>query len=254
MDTHLLKEIILEQEEIFAYEDKKEILRDALFQISDLIDIPHIIVITGLRRSGKSTLLRQIRKKYFRDENVYYFNFEDERLVNMSVEDMNVLYETFLEIKGRSKIFFLDEVQNIEGWEMFARRLYDRGFKFFITGSNNSMLSRELGSRLTGRYVGIEVFPFSFKEYLDFVDIRTLDPVTTEERAMVRRAYNDYFTRGGMPEYLRYGRKEIIKALYDNILYRDILVRYGLHDERALKELSMYLISNCSSEIEKHCL
>ena len=249
MDTHLLKEIILEQEEIFAAEDKEEILRDALFQISDMIDIPHIIVITGLRRSGKSTLLRQIRKKYFQDETVYYFNFEDERLVDMTVEDMNVLYETFLEIKGRSKIFFLDEVQNIEGWEMFARRLYDRGFKFFITGSNTSMLSRELGSRLTGRYVGIEVFPFSFKEYLNFVGVQILDPVTTEERAMVRRAYNDYFTRGGMPEYLRYGRKEIIKALYDNILYRDILVRYGLHDERALKELSMYLISNCSSEI-----
>ena len=249
MDTHLLKEIILEQEEIFASEDKEEIPRDVLFQISDLIDIPHIIVITGLRRSGKSTLMKQIRKKYFPDETVYYFNFEDERLVNMNVEDMNVLYETFLETKGRSEIFFLDEIQNIKGWEIFARRLYDRGFKFFITGSNTSMLSRELGSRLTGRYVGIEVFPFSFKEYLDFVDVKVLDPQTTEERAMVRKAYNDYFTRGGMPEYLRYERMEIIKALYDNILYRDILVRYGLKEERALKELSMYLISNSSSEI-----
>lgn len=249
MDAHLLKEIILEQVDIFASEDKEEVLRDVLFKISDLIDIPHMIVITGLRRSGKSTLLKQIRKKYFPDENVYYFNFEDERLVSMIVEDMNLLYETFLEIKGPSKIFFLDEIQNIEGWEMFARRLYDRGFKFFITGSNTSMLSRELGSRLTGRYVGIEVFPFSFREYLNFVGVRILDPVTTEERAAVKKAYNDYFTQGGMPEYLRYGRKEIIEALYDNILYRDILVRYGLKEERTMKELSMYLISNCSSEI-----
>ena len=249
MDAHLLKEIILEQVDIFASEDKEEVLRDVLFKISDLIDIPHMIVITGLRRSGKSTLLKQIRKKYFPDENVYYFNFEDERLVSMIVEDMNLLYETFLEIKGPSKIFFLDEIRNIEGWEMFARRLYDRGFKFFITGSNTSMLSRELGSRLTGRYVGIEVFPFSFREYLNFVGVRILDPVTTEERAAVKKAYNDYFTQGGMPEYLRYGRKEIIEALYDNILYRDILVRYGLKEERTMKELSMYLISNCSSEI-----
>ncbi len=249
MDSHLLKEIILEQEKIFTSYDEDEISREVLSRISELIDLPHILVITGLRRSGKSTLLKQIRRKYFPDETVYYFNFEDERLVSMNVEDMNLLYETFLEMKGSSKIFFLDEIQNIKGWEMFVRRLHDRGFKFFITGSNTSMLSRELGSRLTGRYVGVEVFPFSFREYMDVVDVRIRDPATTEERAVVKKAYNNYFERGGMPEYLRYGRREIIEALYDNILYRDILVRYGLKEERTLKELSMYLISNCSSEI-----
>ena len=249
MYTASLKQLILEQEEVFTFEDENEVIRDALGQIAAFVDIPHIVVISGLRRSGKSTLLKQIRKKYYPNETVYYFNFEDERIADMKIEDMNILLETLLEIKGSSRVFFLDEVQNIKGWEMFVRRLYDKGFKFFITGSNTSMLSRELGSRLTGRYVNIEVFPFSFKEYLDLVDVKILDPVTTEERAIIKKAYNKYFTQGGMPEYLRYQRSEIIKVLYENLLYRDVIGRYGLKDERAIKELSMYLISNCSSEI-----
>jgi len=251
MNTDILKEVILEQKQYFEEEteDEEEIPRDALVDIIETIDIPHVVVISGLRRSGKSTLLRQIRNKFYKKKVVYYFNFEDERLIKMTNEDMNDLYEAFLELYGESKVFFLDEVQNVDGWEMFVRRLYDQKFKFFITGSNASMLSRELGSRLTGRYVSVEVFPFSFKEFLRFNKMEIPEVLTTKDRAAVKKAYRDYFERGGMPEFLRYDRMGIIQTLYENILYKDILVRYGLQDERVMKELAMYLISNCSSEI-----
>jgi predicted AAA+ superfamily ATPase len=127
--------------------------------------------------------------------------------------------------------------------------MYDRGFKFIITGSNSSLLSRELGTKLTGRYVGLELYPFSFLEFLKFKGISFSKEPLTEERGLIKGAFNEYLEKGGIPEYLRFENAEILKTLYENILYKDILVRYGLGDEKALRELSLYLFSNYASEI-----
>ncbi len=129
-----------------------------------------IVVISGVRRCGKSVLLQQIREK--QKEKDYYINFDDDRLVLFSLEHFQDLYEVFIELFGKQKTYYLDEIQNISGWERFVRRLYDEGNKVFVTGSNANLLSRELGTHLTGRYVQIELFPFSFDEYLNIKKVK----------------------------------------------------------------------------------
>ena len=140
-----LEDILLDQRELF--ESKRNwILRDVDFE--KYIKTSHITIISGIRRSGKSTLLRQFAEKY---ENYYYINFDDERLINFTVQDfadmMMLLQKQFL-----ARTVFIDEIQNIEGWERFIRRIHDEEYKIFITGSNAKLLSSELGTHLTGRY------------------------------------------------------------------------------------------------------
>ncbi|AKB27363.1 hypothetical protein MSSIT_0644 [Methanosarcina siciliae T4/M] len=250
MDIQVLKEIIREQKAVFEAEGSERLVeREALKKVSEFLKLPHVLVISGLRRSGKSTLLKQIRKNFYGNRPVYYFNFEDERLIGFVAEDFNLLYETFIELFGKSQVFFFDEIQNVEGWELFVRRMYERGFKFIITGSNSSLLSRELGTRLTGRYVGLELYPFSFPEFLKFKGVIFPEEPLTEERGLIKNAFNEYLEKGGIPEYLLFENAELLKTFYDNILYKDILVRYGLGDEKALRELALYLFSNYATEI-----
>ncbi|AKB31303.1 hypothetical protein MSSIH_0613 [Methanosarcina siciliae HI350] len=250
MDIQVLKEIIREQKAVFEAEGSERLVeREALKKVSEFLKLPHVLVISGLRRSGKSTLLKQIRKNFYGNRPVYYFNFEDERLIGFVAEDFNLLYETFIELFGKSQVFFFDEIQNVEGWELFVRRMYERGFKFIITGSNSSLLSRELGTRLTGRYVGLELYPFSFPEFLKFKGVIFPEEPLTEERGLIKNAFNEYLEKGGIPEYLLFENVKLLKTFYDNILYKDILVRYGLGDEKALRELALYIFSNYATEI-----
>ncbi|MCD4702732.1 MAG: ATP-binding protein [Methanosarcinaceae archaeon] len=251
MNTKILRELILDQKDRFEREDALEnfVPRTALHKVGEYLKLPHILVITGMRRAGKSTLLKQIKKRFYDSETIYYFNFDDERLVNFTVNDFDLLYETFIEVQKKSNVFFFDEIQNIAGWEMFVRRMYDNGFRFIITGSNSSMLSRELGSRLTGRYMSIELFPFSFEEFLCFKNIGCPDVLLTQDRGLIKNAFNEYLSDGGIPEYLMYKNEDLLAILYENILYRDIFARYNLNDESSLLELAHYLFSNYSTEI-----
>jgi predicted AAA+ superfamily ATPase len=130
--------------------------------------LPHAVIISGLRRAGKSTLLAQMAHQLGREQ-FYYLNFEDDRFINFNAGDFNDLYQVLMEVFVQRRIFIIDEIQNISGWEHFVRRFMDQGFKFYISGSNAVLLSRELGSRLTGRYVPIELFPFFSKNSLLFV-------------------------------------------------------------------------------------
>ncbi len=247
MEKALLKEIILEQQKEIEQKINGGTERTELSQLNKYLKLPHTIIIAGIRRAGKSTLLLQIMENFYKD-NCYYFNFEDERLLNFEVEDFNMLYELFLEIKGKKKTFFFDEIQNISGWENFVRRMQDQKNKFFITGSNASLLSKELGTKLTGRYVYVELLPFSFKEYLFFKNV-SFDKNSffqTEERAKLKKSFNNYLKDGGMPEYLKYKEKEILIRSYEDILYRDIATRYDIKQVKALRELALYLLSNLS--------
>ncbi len=210
----------------------------------NLADIPEILVISGIRRSGKSTLLQQIRKK--RKEKDYYLNFEDDRLVNFTVDDFQTLYELFIELFGEQKTFYFDEIQNVDGWERFVRRLHDYGNKVFITGSNATMLSRELGTHLTGRFVRYELYPFSFEEFLKFKKekITAQSQLGTVGRAQVKALFNEYFATGGFPVFLKTREDDTLKYLFESILYKDIMVRNKLTNEKELLELVFFLASN----------
>ncbi|MDA2936537.1 ATP-binding protein [Patescibacteria group bacterium AH-259-L05] len=246
MDKLLLKEIILEQKQ--ALEKLEEgVIREKIAEIKKYFVLPHTVVIAGIRRVGKSTLLLQVMHTFFKEQ-CYYFNFEDERLLNFESTDFNQLYELFLELFGKRKVFFLDEVQNVKGWEGFVRRMHGKGFKFFITGSNASLLSKELGTKLTGRHISCELYPFSFQEFLLFKNYRFNKNALyqTAERGKIKRFFNEYVREGGMPEYTIYRRKEILKDVYEDILYRDIVARYDIKEVKALRELSLYLLSNLS--------
>lgn len=246
MKKALLKEIILEQQKEIE-KKSKGIERAKLTQAEKYFKLPHTVIIAGIRRTGKSTLLFQIMDKFYKND-CYYFNFEDERLLNFQIEDFNMLYELFLETKGKKKNFFFDEIQNVDGWENFVRRMQDQGNKFFITGSNASLLSKELGTKLTGRYVYLELLPFSFKEYLSLKKISFNENsfFQTTERAKLKRNFNNYLKEGGMPEYLKYKEKEVLARTYEDILYRDIAIRYDLKQVKALRELALYFLSNLS--------
>lgn len=244
MHKALLKEIVLEQEKDRQTIDAG-IPRAALSVASRYASLPHAVVVSGVRRSGKSTLLNQVISNLYR-EGVYYLNFEDERLVDFNADDFNHLYEVFLELYGDKKVFFFDEVQNVPRWEVFVRRMQGKGCKFFITGSNASLLSRELGTKLTGRNVNVELFPFSFVEFLLFKGFRLSKNglSLTSERAALKKHFAEYLQHGGMPEYLKYQDTTLLKRVYEDILYRDIVARYGIKQVKPLRELGLYLLSN----------
>src|SRR3990167_2964819 len=237
-------------------EQRKELLhkdlgttRAKLTEITAYKDSPFPVVISGLRRAGKSTLLAQLAHAFYPDGEYFYVNFEDERFLTFTVSDFVKLHELLIELFGNQKILLLDEVQNIEGWERFVGRMITGGYKFYITGSNASLLSKELGTKLTGRYIPVELFPFSFEEYLQFkqLPLPDLNRLTTVEKGELKKAFSEYLNKGGIPQALQYPELPIHKTLYDDILNRDIGARYKLTDTKPLRELTFYLLSNISA-------
>lgn len=240
-----LKQILIEQRESllakpFGTERKK------LQIIPKYTLIPHVIVITGLRRVGKSVFLRQIISKYFSDKEFYYLNFEDERFLSFRAEDFNQIYETLVELFGEHKTFFIDEIQNVENFQSFVRRFYDNGFKFYITGSNANLLSKEIGTRLTGRHIDVTIYPFSFVEYLEFnkIIISSGTAYLAEEKAKIKAAFENYLVNGGMPEMIKYNEPEILIRIYNDIVIKDIAVRYGVLNLYEMRDIYQHLITN----------
>lgn len=252
MDRNKIKQIIIEQNIIKKSGDI--IPRELTAKISEFEKTSFIIIISGIRRSGKSTLLQQMRTDV--QDNSYYVNFDDERFVHFNVDDFQILYELLIEIFGNRKIFLFDEIQNIKNWERFVRRLHDMEKKIYVTGSNASMLSRELGTHLTGRHISFSLYPFSFKEFLLFKHQipGKLDMLTTEKKSILRKFFNEYLEKGGFPEYLQTEKEEYLKSLYENILYRDIITRYNLSNEKTIKEIIYYAVSNIGKEISFNSL
>jgi uncharacterized protein len=244
-----IKAMLLEQQQAF-WQAEIGVEREQLGEIERALPLPHAVVISGLRRVGKSTLLAQFAHR-FGEDLFYYVNFEDDRFLGFQAEDANDLYQSLVELFGERKVFIIDEVQNVTGWEHFVRRFMDQGIKYFITGSNASLLSRELGTRLTGRYVPVELFPFSFVEFLRFKGyvIPDLTRLKTVETAHLQQGLNEYLHMGGIPDPLKYPELPLLRMLYDDILYRDIATRYRIEEVRALKELAFYLMSNPTSQV-----
>ncbi len=244
LTSEQLKKIIIPQNLRFTkYEDT--VPREILDEITSLSETPHVLIITGMRRAGKSTLLKQINEKLFSSKQTY-LNFEDEKLLSFTSEDFGTVHETFLELSEKVDVVFFDEIQNVDKWEIAIRRYHGEGIKVILTGSNASLLSRELGTKLTGRHIDIVLYPFSFREYLVFrkTELSDKDFYLPEMSALLRKEFNIFFVKGGIPEYLRYEREEIIQQIYEDILIKDIIVRYGIGDERSFRELAKLLLSN----------
>jgi predicted AAA+ superfamily ATPase len=244
-----VRAMLLEQFQAFWRRDTG-IERTQLAELERAAPLPHAVIISGLRRAGKSTLLAQLVHR-LGESKFYYVNFEDERFLGFASDDANDLYGALVELFGERGIFVVDEIQNVPGWEHFVRRFMDLGLKFYITGSNASLLSRELGTRLTGRHVPVELFPFSFPEFLRFrgYPAPNLARLTTMDAARLRGHLGEYLRLGGIPEPLKYPELPLARTLYDDVIYRDIATRYRIEEVRALKELAFYLMSNPASLI-----
>lgn len=242
--TDQVKTILIEQMEYFQ-QYELGITREALPKLLNLKNTPHVVIISGLRRVGKSTLLAQLSKQLGSDS-FYYLNFEDERFINFRSQDFNQLFQFLVELFGVRHFFLVDEVQNIHGWEHFVRRFMDQGYKFFITGSNAALLTKEMGTKLTGRYVSVELFPFSFNEFLIMRGgkIPNLEKLTSVNQAQLKKALMDYLNTGGIPEALKYPDLPILKYLFNDVLYRDIAARYRIEAVTALRELAFFIFSN----------
>jgi predicted AAA+ superfamily ATPase len=241
----MLKQVLVEQREGILRKNPG-ISRTLLAQIDSKILLPHVLVIKGLRRCGKSTLLRQIIQKYCQDSDFFYLNFEDERLIDFQAESFSTILEAQIELFGNKKIFLIDEIQQNQGFETYIRRLSDQGYKFIITGSNANLLSSEISTKLTGRHVDLTLYPFSFNEFLTFkkVGINRDDIYIGPQRAVIKREFDHYLLQGGMPEFLVYQDDEIIFRIFEDIIFKDVAVRNGITMVKPMRELYHYLVSN----------
>jgi Predicted ATPase (AAA+ superfamily) len=234
MDKNILKTVLADnQREVPKYE---VIQREFTFE-----DFGNYVFV-GIRRAGKSFLLYQRMQQLLVQgigwDEILYINFEDERLVDMSVEDLNLLLEIHLETYGKKPILFLDEIQNITRWEKFARRMADTKHRVYITGSNAKMLSQDIQTTLGGRYIPVDVYPYNFKEFLNAnnIHIDKTSLLSTETKAEVLRKFNDYFYYGGFPEGAGLSAKrDYLTSVYQKIYLGDIAVRNSVENTFALR-------------------
>lgn len=246
MERQLLKQVIADQRE---YKPPKNFFARSLTDtILRFTDDPSIMIISGIRRSGKSTIQRDLQLGPARSD--YYLNFDDERLVQFKVEHFQLLLEVLIEMFGEQSTFYFDEIQNVDGWERFVRRLYEQGKKIYITGSNAKLLSKELGTHLTGRYIQFEVFPLSFREIIlhKQADALSKKSLSTNDTGMILHHFSHFLKNGGIPEYVKFEKPEYLRDLFEGILYRDIIARYKINNEKPLREVVYYLASNIGKE------
>ncbi len=226
-----IKDVSTQQKKAILNSDSfpRELLGELSYGIKDCA-----LVISGLRRCGKSTLMGQLMKKEKLRESAFYLNFDTPRMYGFTIDDFRLIDEIISE--GGFLSLFFDEIQVIDGWEVYVRGKLDEGKNVVVTGSNASMLSRELGTKLTGRHITCELFPFSYTEYCGF---KHLDKGYDSTKS--------YLDEGGMPKFLETGESRILEELVNDILYRDIAVRYGIRDERTLQTALSLLLSNVGS-------
>jgi hypothetical protein len=249
MNIEEIKKIIADQKEEISEIFEKEKIIDRHVpneKLADFLKHPNILTILGVRRSGKSifSILLLKEKKYG------YFNFDDERIAGIEAKELNLVLQAFYEMYGSDlEYFILDEIQNVAKWELFANRLR-RTKKVVLTGSNSKLLSGELATYLTGRHIDFTLYPFSFSEYLEFNNVKTTkeDFYSTKKISEIKKKLRDYILLGGYPEVYKFGKSMLVKT-YEDIIQKDILLRYKIKNKKTNRELTKYLISNFSNEI-----
>ena len=220
---------------------------------------PHIVDILGVRRCGKTYYMFQLISELVNSgipkSNILYINLDDDRLQPLNGDELQLLIETFNEffvVSEDHKLYlFLDEIQNMPDWEKWAKSTYDKNgnIKIVVSGSNASLLSRDISSLLTGRHITTRMFPFSFSEFLDHhrikYQLKTLQ--YSKKKTSVKKLFNEYLQNGGFPEVIYYpglGQRELLQSYFDDIIFRDIISRFNIRNPQVFKQLSIFCISN----------
>lgn len=239
LSKDLIKDIIIENQRFISSVSFHE--RDYAFE--DALNY----VLVGLRRAGKSYLLyqriHQLLEKGHRMEEICYFNFEDDRLGIMTLADLDIIKSAYEEMFDTQPVFFFDEIQIVEGWEKFARRLADQKYRVYITGSNAKMLSSEIATTLGGRYMIKEVFPLSFAEYLSFLGINVKEKNALHlHRKEIVKHFETYFRFGGLPEVMNVADKRSwLSGLFNKVFFGDLIARYDIRNDFGLRILAKKL-------------
>lgn len=248
MDKSVLKSVLADnQKEVAGYE-----VNPRNFTFEEFGNY----VFVGIRRAGKSFLLYQRMQQLLSEgatwADMLYLNFEDERLVGMEAKDLNLLLEVHLEMYGKQPILFLDEIQNIQGWEKFARRMADTKHRVYITGSNAKMLSSDIQTTLGGRYINVNVYPYDFKEFLSANNVLLTETslYATHSRAEILRLFNSYFEFGGFPEGATLTvKRDYLTSVYQKIYLGDIATRHAVENTFALRLLFKKLAESIKQPI-----
>ena len=230
--------------------------RDLTKKVLSFIHLKLPIVITGVRRSGKSTLLHIIKSQLkLKEKEFFYINFNDERLIDFAIEDFQKILDFLNEQNYKENCpIFIDEIQETRGWEKWADRIKEE-HPMFITGSNSKLLSKEISTILTGRSINVNLYPFSFKEFLDAKHIKKEDwKLDLKVQSQLRKEFLEFLSFGGIPKVIVDNDKRLLKENYENILYRDIIKRFNKNLEKPIKEISVYLLSNVSNELSTRSL
>ena len=236
MDKNIAKKLILENQ--LMVKGLSFVRRNVEFE-------PHSnYVLVGLRRAGKSYMLYQrihdLLQQGHSIEEFLYFNFEDDRLENIQLSDLDIIKQSYEELFEHKPIFMLDEIQLVDGWEKFARRLADHKYLIYITGSNAKMLSKEISTTLGGRYMVQNVFPFSFQEFLKSKNILLEKQWEYLDNSHIKRAFYEYFHFGGLPELVvreEQFKRQWLGNLYNKIYFGDLISRYNIRNTIGLKVL-----------------
>lgn len=236
MNRDVLKQIIIDQKEMYL--DNPLISRD--YDLEENVNYCFV----GIRRTGKSYMMYQQIHNLMNDgissSQIVYVNFEDERLLEIGVDDLNTILEIGIEFSGSKgkPYLFLDEIQNVDGWEKFVRRVADMKYRINITGSNSKMLSKEIASTLGGRFMIVNVFPYSFKEYLSANHIENimLAQIGTKKRADIVSQYEQYVTYGAFPELVDIKNKRpFLNNIYQTVYLQDIITRNKITNDFAVR-------------------
>lgn len=236
MNRDVLKQIIIDQKEMYL--DNPLICRD--YDLEENVNYYFV----GIRRTGKSYMMYQQIHNLTNDgissSQIIYVNFEDERLLEIGVDDLNTILEIGIEFSGSKgkPYLFLDEIQNVDGWEKFVRRVADMKYRINITGSNSKMLSKEIASTLGGRFMIVNVFPYSFKEYLSANHIENimLAQIGTKKRADIVSQYEQYVTYGAFPELVDIKNKRpFLNNIYQTVYLQDIITRNKITNDFAVR-------------------
>jgi predicted AAA+ superfamily ATPase len=246
-------------EEIIVEFHKEPLPRLFKRELSVPVDTDKVITIVGLRRVGKTYYLfqtiRELMDRGLEKKRLFYINFEDERISDISVNDLSRIIELYYKINPGAETLYLffDEIQLIDGWERFVRRLTEKkDVRIFLTGSSSKLLSKEIATSLRGRTLSYNLFTLSFREFLHAKDFMPGSPLIESERGDLGRYLDEYLQSGGFPELLRYDRMVRLRTLHeyvDLIIYRDLVERYGIEKISALKFMIKSLIRNFAREL-----
>jgi len=242
MEKDKLREVLQDQQKFFKRIDN---LIERKISLDEFVKGNEIVIITGIRRCGKSSLLRILSEKL--NKKFIYINFDDIRFTDFKIENFKDIEEIVSEIHGvnESVIYLLDEIQNVNSWERWINNLYSRNVKVFVTGSNSSILSSEISTFLTGRNKLLKLSPFSFKEFLIFKNIK-LDYKTSEDRIIICQEFGKYFDSGGFPLIIKNDDLSLSKQYFEDIINKDIIRRYNIRKIKEFNDLVLYLFSNVS--------